>query len=113
MKLVIMALVAFAAIGASAQDTTGCKISKDGKYATCKVLGGESGEQVSYVTFKIRGASAPVQEQEQCAIGEASYGPCPTSYGVPQWLKDLNQAFADAGFTAPTHPEDELSPGGN
>ena len=96
-----MALVAFAAIGASAQDTTGCKISKDGKYATCKVLGGESGEQVSYVTFKIRGASAPVQQVEQCPIGEGSYGPCPTSYGVPQWLKDINQAFLDAGFTAP------------
>jgi hypothetical protein len=109
MKLVIMAFVAFAAIGASAQDTTGCKISANGKYATCKVLGGESGDQVQYVTFKIRGASAPVQEQEQCSIGEAGYGPCPTVYGVPQWLKDLNQAFADAGFSAPdTSLEDSI-----
>ena len=100
-----MALIAMASISASAQDTTGCKISANGKYATCKVLGGESGEQVQYVTFKIRAASAPVNNEEQCAIGEASYGPCPTSYGVPQWLKDLNKAFEDAGFTAPVDDE--------
>ncbi len=108
MKTMIMAIVAFAAIGASAQDTTGCKISANGKYATCQVLGGESGEQLQTVTFKIRGPSAPVQEQELCAVGEG-YGPCPTSYGVPKWLRDLNQAFLDAGFTAPdTSYEDSI-----
>ena len=109
MKSVIFALVAFATISASAQDTTGCKISANGKYATCKVLGGESGDQVQYVTFKIRGASAPVQQEEQCSIGEAGNGPCPTSYGVPKWLRDLNKAFLDAGFTPPdTSKEDSI-----
>ncbi len=112
MKSLIFALIASVAVSASAQDITGCKISANKKYATCKVLGGESGDQVQYVTFKIRPASAPVNQPEVCPVGDAGYGPCPQGQ-VPQWLKDLNQAFLDAGFTAPTHPEDELSPGGN
>lgn len=101
MKSVIMALVAMASISASAQDTTGCKISANGKYATCKVLGGESGDQVQYVTFKIRAASAPVAPGTGCYGEAGNEVACPAVYGVPQWLKDLNQAFLDAGFTAP------------
>ncbi len=101
MKSLIFALIATVAVSASAQDITGCKISANKKYATCKVLGGESGDQVQYVTFKIRPASAPVNQPEVCPVGEAGYGPCPTHYGVPQWLQDLNQAFLDAGFSAP------------
>lgn len=112
MKLVIMAFVAFAAIGASAQDTTGCKKSEDGKYATCKVLGGHTGEQVLSVTFKIRGASAPVQNVEQCAIGDANYGPCPTSYGVPKWFQDLNEILGEAGLSAPVDNEIQHPTGG-
>ena len=112
MKSVIFALVAFATISASAQDTTGCKISANGKYATCKVLGGESGDQVQYVTFKIRGASTPVAPGTGCYAGEGGHEVACPEGKVPQWLKDLNQAFLDAGFTA---PEDnyEISPGGN
>ncbi len=102
-----MALVAMASISASAQDTTGCKISANGKYATCKVLGGETGDQVQYVTFKIRGPSAPVAPGTGCFAGEAGQEvACPTSYGVPKWLRDLNQAFLDAGFTVPDNSND-------
>ena len=113
MKSLLFAIVATVSVAASAQDITGCKVSANGKYATCRVLGGESGDQVQYVTFKIRPASAPVAETEMCASGEAGYGPCPQSAHVPQWLKDLNDAFSNAGFSTPSHPEDELSPGGN
>lgn len=113
MKLVIMALVAFAAIGASAQDTTGCKISKDGKYATCLVTNlGEAGNQSAYVTFKIRGASAPVAPGTGC-YGEAGNDiACPTSYGVPQWFKDLDKVLEDAGLSAPVDDEIKHPHGG-
>lgn len=111
MKSIIFALVATASIAASAQDTTGCKISADGKYATCLVVVPNEGEgQLQQVTFKIRGASAPINSDLGCPVGEAGYAPCKEGK-VPKWLKDLNQAFTDAGFTA---PEDnyEISPGG-
>lgn len=114
MKSVILALVAFAAVGVSAaQDTSGCQESADGKYVTCKVpaLYGD-GSQSTHVTFRIRGGSVPVQNEEQCAVGEAM-GSCPQASGIPHWLEDLNAKFKKAGFSAPKHPEDQLSPGGN
>lgn len=110
MKSVIFALLAVASISASAQDTTGCKISKDGKYATCYVQDLNTDGKLKKVTFKIRKDSAPSNPDVGCPVGEASYAPCKEGK-VPQWLIDLNQAFLDAGFSAPTQ-EDDNSPGG-
>ena len=92
MKKVIMSIVALAAINATAA-----------QYVTVQVCdGGESGTICRNVTYKVRPASAPVLVKETCIIGENSEGPCPKVYGVPNWLQRLNQAFLDAGFTAPT-----------
>lgn len=102
MKSAIFALVTVMSMAASA------------KYVTVVLYdGGESGTEKRVVTYKVREASAPIVESCQVAVGEAGYAPCPTQTGIPSWLQKLNQAFLDAGFTAPTHSEDELSPGGN
>jgi len=71
------------------------------KYETVTVCnGGESGDVCHQVTYRVRPASKPEVVKETCIVGEIE-GPCPTKYGVPGWLKRLNEAFARAGFTAP------------
>lgn len=103
MKSALFALVTVVSMMASA------------KYVTVVLYdGGESGTEKRVVTYKVREASAPIIESCQVAVGEAGYAPCPTHVGIPKWLAKLNQAFLDAGFTAPdTSAQDELSPGGN
>ena len=101
MKTLVFALVAFASLAASAQDTTGCEISADKKYATCLVDAlGEGANESRYVTFKIRGDSAPVAPGTGCYSEAGAEVACPNGK-VPQWLKDLNTAFDKAGFSAP------------
>lgn len=112
MKSIIFGLVALASVAASAQDTTGCRISADGKYATCLVVVPNEGSgELKQITFKIRGASAPVNADLGCPVGEASYGPC-TEGKVPNWLKDLNNFFKKHGLTAPVDREIEHPTGG-
>jgi hypothetical protein len=73
------------------------------QYVTVEVCdGGESGTMCRTVTYRVRPASKPQVVKETCVVGEAGEGPCPTAYGVPGWLKRLNEAFARAGFSAPT-----------
>lgn len=73
-----------------------------GQYVTVKVCdGGESGTECRTVTYRVREPSKPQIVKETCSVGEAGEGPCPTKYGVPGWLKRLNQAFINAGFSAP------------
>lgn len=109
MKTILFALVAVATISASAQDTTGCDISADGKLATCLVVVPNEGEgQLETIKFHIRGESAPINSNLGCPVGEAGYASCANGE-VPGWLRDLNQAFQDAGFTAPdTSKEDSI-----
>lgn len=100
MKKLIMAIVALTAMSASAE------------YVTVTVCdGGESGTECRTVTYKVRPASPAQPQVEQCPVGEAGYGPCPTNYGIPSWLRKLNQHFADHGYTAPP-VEDDNAPGG-
>lgn len=96
MKKILVAAVAMLSLNASAE------------YKTEIVCGafGETGECVS-VTYKVRPPSAPVEQPELCAVGEG-YGPCPTEYGVPEWLQDLNQWFIDHGAT-PNEGHTEVS----
>ena len=111
MKSIIFALVAVASIAASAQqDLSGCKVSADGKTAKCFVENlGEGGNQSGYITIKVRSGSTPTADLG-CPVGEAGYAPCKEGK-VPKWLKDLSQAFLDAGFTTPEDNHD-MSPGG-
>jgi len=75
------------------------------QYVTVEVCGdGESGTVCRTVTYRVRPASKPEVVKETCMVGEAGEGPCPTVYGVPGWLQRLNEAFANAGFTAPSQP---------
>ena len=91
----IMSLVALATINASAAT----------QYVTVRVCGqGEIAEQCQMVTYAVRPASPSSPAIVTCPKGELD-GPCPTVTGVPAWLKALNKAFADAGFTAPVTPE--------
>jgi hypothetical protein len=98
MKNMIFALIASVSISASAA-----------QYVTVEVCdGGESGTICRTVTYKVRPASAP--EVVACTVpageaGEAGEQPCPKVTGVPSWLKKLNQAFLDAGFTTPVIDE--------
>lgn len=100
MKKIVFALIAAVSISATAS-----------QYVTVQVCdGGESGTQCRTVTYKVRPASAPRVVACTIPAGEAGEQPCPTNYGVPGWLKSLNKAFADRGFTAP--PVDDSLVGG-
>lgn len=80
-----------------------------GQYVTVEVCdGGESGTMCRTVTYRQRPASKP--EIVKCTVphGEAGEVPCPTKYGVPGWLKRLNEAFARAGFKAPEMETDYI-----
>ena len=69
-----------------------------GKLVTVTVCdGGESGTECRRVTYRVRPASAPVAEKCTTIRGEATEEPCPTRYGVPRWLRKLNEAFYRAG----------------
>ena len=95
MKKIVLAIVAFTTINASAA-----------QYITEVVCGrGESGDICEKVTYKVRPASPTEPVKVTCMIGESGEGPCPKVYGVPQWLKNLNQAFLDAGFEAPAQKD--------
>ncbi len=97
MKNVLFALVASFAINASAA-----------QYVTVTVCdGGESGQQCREVTYKVRPPSAPVKEECTIPHGEAGTQPCPKKYGVPGWLKKLNQWAIDHGLEA-NEPDDSL-----
>ena len=77
------------------------------QYVTVEVCdGGESGTQCRTVTYRVRAPSKPEVVKETCSVGEAGEGPCPKVYGVPGWLKRLNEAFARAGFSAPPQQPD-------
>ena len=77
-----------------------------GQYVTVEVCnGGESGTQCSMVTYKVREASQPEMVKCVVSVGDGAEAPCPTAYGVPGWLKRLNEAFARAGFQ-PSLPTD-------
>lgn len=67
------------------------------QYVTVEVCGGESGVECRMVTYRVRPASAPEVTECKVLSGEAGEVPCPTKYGVPGWLKRLNQAFAKFG----------------
>lgn len=93
MKKILVAAIAMISLNAAAE------------YKTEIVCGfGETNECVK-VTYKVRPPSAPVEQPVLCAVGETE-GPCPTEYGVPQWLQDLNQWFIDHGFEAPEQDDD-------
>lgn len=54
--------------------------------------GGESGDICHQVTYRVRQPSKPEATKETCFFGDIE-GPCPISYGVPEWLKRLNESF--------------------
>lgn len=96
MKSLVMAIVALASITASA------------KYVTVRVCdGGESGQECRTVTYKVRAhkdVAAPVE------ICTQEGTPCvPAKYGVPGWLKALNDAFGNRG---PAADQNDGSAGG-
>ena len=72
-----------------------------GSYVTVNVCnGGESGVECRTVTYKVRPATPTSKAQvEDCQVlsGEAGSVPCATAYGVPAWLKRLNESFARFG----------------
>jgi hypothetical protein len=73
-----------------------------GQLVTVEVCdGGESGTKCRTVTYRVRPPSKPEVVKETCMIGEAGEGPCPEVYGVPGWLKRLNEAFSRTGESAP------------
>ncbi len=72
-----------------------------GQYVTVNVCdGGESGVECRTVTYKVRPATATSKAQvEDCKVlgGEAGSVPCASAYGVPAWLKRLNESFSRFG----------------
>lgn len=95
----LIALAAVASFGAWAGQP---EASAGEKYVTVEVCdGGESGTVCRTVTYKVRPASPAEPVECRVVRGEAGDMPCPTKYGVPRWLKELNQAFIDAGFEPP------------
>ena len=84
------------------------------QYVTVEVCdGGESGTMCRTVTYRVRAPSKPEVVKETCMVGEAGEGPCPKVYGVPGWLKRLNEAFARAGFSAPDTSAQDYAGGPN
>ncbi len=90
MKKLALAILLAAPMAASAKTVT---------VEVCD--GGESGTQCRTVTYTVRAPSKPVVEKCVMTVGEAGGIPCDRPSGVPKWLKDLNQWFADRGFSAP------------
>lgn len=69
-----------------------------GKVITVKLCdSGESGTECRTVRYRVRPASDPVPVTCTVPRGEAGEQPCPTKYGVPRWLRKLNEAFYRAG----------------
>ncbi len=100
MKSVILAIVAMASITATAA-----------QYVTVEVCNrGETGDRCEMVTYKVRPASPATPYVETCPVGDVSYGPCPTVYGVPSWLQKLNAYLTSKGFTP---VEEDIYAGGN
>lgn len=92
MKTIIMALVAFATVNASAELVT---------ETVCRLNSETSQEECVKVTYNKRPASPAQPETCVVYIGEASSPqPCATAYGVPRWMKALNKWFTDRGFKA-------------
>ncbi len=96
MKKIIFAIVAAASINVSAE------------YVTVTVCDrGENGNRCETITYKKRAPSAPVPQVETCYEGENQRPvACNQNAHVPNWLKKLNEALLNAGFTAPK--EDDI-----
>ncbi len=71
-----------------------------GQTVTVQVCdGGESGEICRQVTYRVRPESKA--EPVKCMVwhGEAAEVPCPKNYGVPNWVKRLNESFGSKAET--------------
>ena len=92
MKKILFSLIAAASINASAEYVTVevCDQSGDPAYTTCKT-----------VTYKVRPESPAQPAGPEMCPGYSEPVPCPTEYGVPGWLQDLNQWFIDHGAQPP------------
>lgn len=65
-----------------------------GQVVTVEVCdGGESGVECRTVTYRVRPQSKPEPVKCMVSHGEAHEVPCPKNYGVPKWIKRLNESF--------------------
>lgn len=75
-----------------------------GQMVTVKVCdSGESGMACRTVSYRVLGQNQPVADAK-CLVagGEAGEVPCPEKYGVPAWLKRLNESFGARTIHAET-----------
>lgn len=87
---------AFAASGIGGSGGGPRMESARGQLVTVEVCdGGESGTMCRQVTYRVRPQTKA--EPVKCTVvqGEALEVPCPKSYGVPKWMKKLNEAFGE------------------
>ena len=87
MMLGLMILLGSAAASTASAKTVTVVVCDDGGHEICRK-----------VTYEVRPPSAPVAVQCTVVGNEGGDVPCPTKYGVPAWLRRLNEAFARAGF---------------
>jgi len=70
------------------------RASDGGQLVTVQVCDdGESGTVCHEVTYRVRPKSKPVPFKCTVIAGEAGEAPCPKIFGVPKWLKQLNESF--------------------
>ena len=97
MKSVIMTIVAFASLTATAA-----------QYVTVQDCNaGESGQECRTVTYKVRNGKMVQPAQHPAGASSEGEVQVPSTYGVPAWLQALNKHFSDKGLTAPAFPGDE------
>lgn len=73
---------------------TASRSTDAGQLVTVQVCdGGESGNMCREVTYRVRPEAKP--ETVKCMVirGEAEEVPCPKNFGVPNWIKRLNESF--------------------
>lgn len=85
MKKMIVAMIAMVSLSAAAKTVT---------VTVCD--GGESGQECRTVTYEVRPSTGlPPSADDQCG---GDINPCaPAHYGIPGWLKDLNDMFPGGG----------------
>lgn len=79
---------------------TASRNTEAGQIVTVQVCdGGESGTLCREVTYRVRPDVKP--EPLKCTVirGEAEEVPCPKNFGVPNWIKRLNESFGAGSET--------------
>jgi hypothetical protein len=101
MKALMVALIASVSMNAFA----------GGRYVTVRVCdGGESGTECRTVTYKVRhGHGHAAGSYQECS---AEGTPCaPAHYGIPHWLRALNDLFPGHG-PSDRNADDTMNAGG-